>query len=728
MTNFAAVILSGSLWRRIAGGWSFRTRFVLALLGASLICRAGECTDPPGNYERAGYTINAIRLRGPLQQFRAIREQILKALPIKARQVDSNETVIEPGNFDTNAWSLGTMAIRDRLGTGSGVQRFEFVVVVAGLENCQADSKTLDATYRVFAFGVPAAVNFTNRPNPALIVRSLAGAGLQRVFRDFFPQPLLNYDKARGVSGGTEAVYQSTPGGLFDTVHMSAEGSGNSLQTGMELQGSRSSQTGTFRDSDWGLNYRYSDQPAALSPGGSAAEFAIREAVVSARFGSSTKPLVSAHNMVLRLGGSLEAGSTQTNATAASAGLLNSESRSALKIYAGALVQGGRYVGRWSYGLQRTQQGNSVANGFFKNVIDTRHQFSVLPRKHLPISVETDFGGGWLPKNKPIPASDAFFGGNTVRSFIPGDSWDLRSDPLLRSLPQFSLRPGGSAFGASRFIAWNSTIAPTVWGRPLIPQEVLDDPTLVSSINGQLKSAEEVLASDYIVKDPTYAPLRKAVGAFAPASADLRKKLNDLNSRLPQASQDKVTTALSDLDDVDDSVHSILQPLESGQSPTREIRALAKGFGAATPAQLALVAGDLRAIKPGAAASDQVWLESSAVEIDGLRADWSTRLDPIETRGVAAAHIELAFARRVVDRLLNEVNVVSVAPAFLLDVVRVGPEPVAPRGWRIGAGGGIRFSLVNVNLTLGYSFNVGRKPSEPRGAFFVQFQVADLFR
>jgi hypothetical protein len=692
------------------------------------VCRAAVCTDLPGNYERAGYTINAIRLRGPLPQFRAIREQLVKALPIKARQVDSNETVIEPGKFDTNAWSLGTMAIRDRLGTGNGLQRFEFVVVVAGLENCDADAKTLDATYRVFAFGIPAAVNFTNRPNPALIVRSLAGAGLQRVFRDFFPQPLLNYDKARGVSGGTEAVYQSTPGGLFDTLHILAEGSGNSLQTAMELQGSRSSQTGTFRDSDWGLNYRYSDQPSDLSPSGSAADYSIREAVVSARFGSSTKPLVSAHNLVLRLGGSLEAGSTQTNATAASAGLLNSESRSALKLYAGALMQAGRYAGRWSYGLQRTQQGSSIANGFFKHVIDTRHEFSVLPRKHFPISVETDLGGGWLPANKRIPASDAFFGGNTVRPYISGDSWDLRSDPLLRSLPQFSLRPGGSAFGASRFFAWNTTIAPTVWGKPLIPQEVLDDPQLVTSITGQLKSAEDVLSSDYIVKDPAYIQLRKTVGAFASTAASLRSKLDDLKSRLPQPGKDKVDSALGDLDDVDDAVHAILQPLESGQSPTREIRTLAKGFGADTPALFEVVAGDLRAIKPDAAAADQMWIESSAADLDRLKADWSGQLNSIETRGLAGAHTELAFARRVVDRLLDEVNVVSVAPAFLLDVVRVGPEPVAPRGWRIGAGGGIRLSLVNVNLTLGYSFNVGRKPNEPRGAFFVQFQVADLFR
>jgi hypothetical protein len=75
---------------------------------------------------------------------------------------------------------------------------------------------------------------------------------------------------------------------------------------------------------------------------------------------------------------------------------------------------------------------------------------------------------------------------------------------------------------------------------------------------------------------------------------------------------------------------------------------------------------------------------------------------------------------------LNEVNVVSAAPLLVFDAVRVGPDPT--RRWHFGAGPGLRLSLVNVNLSLGYAFNVGKKPGEPRGALLIQFSVSDLFR
>jgi len=47
---------------------------------------------------------------------------------------------------------------------------------------------------------------------------------------------------------------------------------------------------------------------------------------------------------------------------------------------------------------------------------------------------------------------------------------------------------------------------------------------------------------------------------------------------------------------------------------------------------------------------------------------------------------------------------------------------------RYAAGGGIRFSLVNFNVDVGYGFNVNRQRGERVGALFFAMNVSDLFR
>src|SRR5260370_15423315 len=141
----------------------------------------------------------------------------------------------------------------------------------------------------VFAFSIPAAVQFGDRIDGGLVISSLASAGIRKLSTNFFRLPRAGYNKARGVFGGTAAEYQATPGGLFDTLRMHAAGSGNSLDSGMEFAGSRSRDSGLFRDSDWGMGYQYADQPSDLGAGA-----AVRQSGVGARYGASTKTMASA--------------------------------------------------------------------------------------------------------------------------------------------------------------------------------------------------------------------------------------------------------------------------------------------------------------------------------------------------------------------------------------------------------------------------------------------------
>jgi hypothetical protein len=85
---------------------------------------------------------------------------------------------------------------------------------------------------------------------------------------------------------------------------------------------------------------------------------------------------------------------------------------------------------------------------------------------------------------------------------------------------------------------------------------------------------------------------------------------------------------------------------------------------------------------------------------------------------------EFAPAQKVLHAFLYELNTYSIAPVGIFDIARVWPIGV---GTRYGAGGGVRLSLVNVNLTLAYAANPVRSAGEGRGAFFLKLDVEDLF-
>jgi hypothetical protein len=64
----------------------------------------------------------------------------------------------------------------------------------------------------------------------------------------------------------------------------------------------------------------------------------------------------------------------------------------------------------------------------------------------------------------------------------------------------------------------------------------------------------------------------------------------------------------------------------------------------------------------------------------------------------------------------------------MFDVARIAPRTVAGFGGaRYGVGGGLRLSVVSLDLTAGYSWNPRRRAGEGRGAFVFSLDVSDLF-
>jgi hypothetical protein len=95
----------------------------------------------------------------------------------------------------------------------------------------------------------------------------------------------------------------------------------------------------------------------------------------------------------------------------------------------------------------------------------------------------------------------------------------------------------------------------------------------------------------------------------------------------------------------------------------------------------------------------------------------------------ANANRTVSYVGRVLGVFFRETNIVAVSPVFMFDAARLRINDVADTNrFRYGIGSGLRFSLINVDFTAGYSFNPTRRLNEPRGAFVFRMDINDLFK
>lgn len=160
---------------------------------------------------------------------------------------------------------------------------------------------------------------------------------------------------------------------------------------------------------------------------------------------------------------------------------------------------------------------------------------------------------------------------------------------------------------------------------------------------------------------------------------------------------------------------------------------LFRGQSRLFPPRLASVAAAGRELSAGlrclgrGAEADALAADAELVArlLPGLAAEYARLPTPeLESR----ANRELAYTGRVLDVIFRELNTVALAPVLMLDAARIGPRGAAGGGFRYGVGGGLRLSVVTLDVTAGYALNPGRRPGEGRGAFVFSLDVTDLFR
>ena len=188
---------------------------------------------------------------------------------------------------------------------------------------------------------------------------------------------------------------------------------------------------------------------------------------------------------------------------------------------------------------------------------------------------------------------------------------------------------------------------------------------------------------------------------------------------------------LGDLDEVDSSM-AALGKRDAATDPVGPVLLLvsnASGIG-----QIITLADDLKDLEDLIAAAgmsgQQADFQMRETAIRNLRTSFFDRFNAInQDAAKARAKANLNFSHSVLNQLLHALNIYSIAPVVLLDAARLGPESsLTQSGMRYGVGPAVRLSLLNVDLTLGYSVNPNPQLGDRRGAPVVNFEISNIFR
>lgn len=202
--------------------------------------------------------------------------------------------------------------------------------------------------------------------------------------------------------------------------------------------------------------------------------------------------------------------------------------------------------------------------------------------------------------------------------------------------------------------------------------------------------------------------------------SDVDELLDPLDGLLKDAN-----LALTDLEDFESS---------SGDVVHGAVHQLAVGFTDLSLPVTTLIDNQINKLQPPLAAAGLA-TEANALVAEGAKLNALGKQAQQLFNKIQFPEIEqqadrdIAFAARSLDVVFRELNLIEIAPVVTFDAARIGPATSPGFGkTHYGLGAGVRFSLVTLDFTAGYSFNLNRQPTEPRGAVLLSMTISDLFR
>ncbi len=686
---------------------------VIGLMCPSAPLFANVCSRPGQFYEIYGYVVTKITVQSPLDTSHLVQRYADgDGLSLKVRGSTPSSS---GGDFVNAAFLESASSIAASL---NAADRVGLSVVIPIKDKCDEIAKSIEVVYRVYHVGMPVqALGSTEYLQaPPVRITNRNGAWLLST------QPAIGYDASRHLFAGGDVELHSSKKAPIDDFYVAGYGSSSSMQLQAHFSGSQTWRRAPISLLQWGVTYVDEDLPTGA--------YAVSQRQLSARLAAVSQPN-DRLGLVFHFGGAVEGGNQKSSGLPipTSVGVLRSPLGS-LKLYVGSSWTRHATSLTGSYGLQLGTAHSGAELDFMKHIVNGSVSTRLLPISHHPLSLDADFRAGWLISQGRIPISARFFGGDISTPFIAGDPWGIQSNPILRSFPGLTFAPSQGLYGGTSFASVSTNISYPVWVKPLVSDEIGQEVT--PALVGQLNTGEALLADSYVADGAAYKAIESLLLTHQPSMRDLRGRLNEIKKE--SAASRVLLGAISDTFDDLDNADGYLGELNKRTSPDamQPVRSLLVGE-AHLNSCLSALAGDVDAVElamSGAVQSaDRRYIHGVAMEFRDLQATALAQLNAINRSAEdAKAKKSLEYPRHILRELTDSINLSSISPTLLFDVARLGPRPSTGRSdLRYGAGPAIRFGLINLDFTVGYSFNVRRRQGESPGAAVFALKFENLF-
>ena len=690
---------------------------------ARVVPENAQADSAPGScdnidLEQAGFRVRSVRIEDPF-----------KFLPwVKARQnraLDQINTLVQGKPFTyKDAGSKGLEIIeRENFLPDTSDQRVKIRVEIVAVRNC-IDGQ-LDLVYRIYSTQIMPVLS--GRPTERVTEREepQTAAGQTTVVAPeaspFHFRPIAGYDFTNLLTGGARMEVTSHKFWKLPFKSVLIEGQGNSRKYYFSagLEGSKESSSdsgGWLANAQWLFNYTNYQLPTGSGE--------IKGGYLTAQFAGVTKPFFNG-NFTFHFGVAVDGGNRQSdvNGVVIAPKTVTDAGVGTLKLYGGVDSRLRHNIFSFSYGLELGSIGPAARIDWRKHIVDARHQFWYSLGNHRLLDLESRFTLGSLqvPGNVPLP--ERFFGGNNEEFLIASDMWQIRANPVIRAIPgsKFFRTPEGA--GSRNFFSYNFTAAYGFWRKTLVPEELTSDPEFKNQLEGAMTSVTSTLQNYNASKDPHFANTVAQLPAAQTALNELKTAVAAAQEARPGEFTDLFKACTRAVSGALRRVASAITPQAADQY------GLVMFLLSDDPDEVQLLkATQTCGTDLNAAISDSA-VGSASARVGTIRTSMIAEFNAIDqAKAARQATADMAFTRRTLNTLFNDVNIYSISPVFVFDVARIGPASGGLGGTRYGPGGGIRFELASVaHFTLGYAWNVKRGPDEGRGNFFFAIGVRDLF-
>ena len=676
---------------------------------------AGSCAGI--NLEKAGFTVRSIRIDDPFD-----------FLPwVKARQKRAAAQITtlikdKPFTYSNAAGKALDIIEKENFLPDTSDARIKLRLELVSVANCTGGN--VDLIYRIYSTQIKPVLSA--RPEERVKERETPqGPAGQATVKTagaspFHFTPTMVYDSTDLLAGGGR--FEFTPRKFwklpFKSAIIKGEASPRMHNVVAALNGAYDSQVESgalLAHAEWLINFVHYSLPTGAGD--------IRGGHLTAHFAGVTKPLFNG-NVSLRFGGSLEGGNRQTEPgsliiapdTVSDAGF------GSFKFYGAMDSRFRNHIVSASYGVELGSVGPAARIDWHKYILDTRHQFWYSLGNHHLLDIEQRFTLGRLHVPGKVPLPERFFGGRNEEFLIANDDWQIRANPVIRAIPGSRFFQTTEGAGGREFFSYNLTAAYGIWRATLVPEELTTDDEFKSELEGAVTTVTSTLQNYYSSKDPHYNNVVSQLPAAQTALNDLKTVITAAQASHPdQAELFKACTR---------AVSGGLRRINSAITPQgADPYGLIASVLSEDPDEIQLLKVNQSCETDLNGVLRDANISAATNRVETLRKAMTAEFNQIDEDGAQKqATDEMAFTRRTLNTLFNDVNIYSISPVFVFDVARIGPRNGAFGGTRYGPGAGIRFELATTaHFTLGYAWNIKQGPGEGRGNIFFAIGVRDLF-